>query len=202
MVNILIPAIIITISGIKKKKIKNLSIAIIFIIIGSFVALKGEIDNFSAISLFFVSWFIIKNKIYCIASALILLILTILKFSVNELPIPNFVNMLNAYIMMGYVFYYLFWPITEIRSDKDLNRGLSFEQIETVKMLMKGYKHHQAAKELNIERSSYSARVSSLRDRYGAISDFQLALALREDGVIGEDDFTMVKLIQRTDTNK
>jgi DNA-binding NarL/FixJ family response regulator len=80
--------------------------------------------------------------------------------------------------------YELFWPESEIKESGVKKSGLTPEQVDTIDTLRRGLKHQEAAEELNIERKTYSARVSSLRNRYRVNSDFQLALKLAEDGVI------------------
>lgn len=193
IINMTIPLLIIIMSLIKKDRMKKYAISALFFIIGSLIAFYGAMDNFSAISLFVISCFVLKNKIFYIISSFLIFILTLLNFSIHELPISSFLNMISAYIFIAYVSVYLFWPVSEIRAKIGLKKGLTYEQIQTVEMMLKGKSHTEAAKDLCIERATYSARIATLKKRYNVTNEVQLTISLIQDKIISVNQFAIAK---------
>lgn len=188
IVNIMISLIIIIISTINIRRLYSP----MYILVGFLVATFGSNDNFSAVFLIFIGLYLYDNKQLRIVSSILLICFATVKYSLNGFNISSYLNMISAYLYFSYVLYILFWPG---RSLCIVNRkGLTPEQEQTVKCLLQGLKHEDAAKKLNIERKTYSARVSSLRKRYNVKNEVQLTLALIEDGIISSNELAKAKM--------
>lgn len=172
---------------------KNNNIYIFYTITGILVTLFGSPDNFSGSIFFFMSGYDHKSKINLSINGISAIISICLKYYIVGFTPVNIIGMVVAfYFIIGHL-YVRFWNIAEIKSKIGLNKGLTVEQLQTIEKLLEGKGHAQSAKELHIERPTFSARMGSIRRRYKVTNDLQLAISLIEDGVISINSFTNVK---------
>ncbi len=166
---------------------KNKNIYLFYTIVGVLVTIKGTPDNFSPAIFFFLSAYDNKSKTNIYLNFILMILSLSVKYYINDIYIAEMSAMPIAYFFTLSHMYIRFWPTSPVDKEESHSKGLTPEQIETIEMLMKGVKHGPAAEALNIERKTYSARVSGLRKRYNVESDFQLAIALQKDGIISSN---------------
>lgn len=189
--NMIIAVAIIVLSFIKHKSAQ----ASMFLIAGAIVSLFGTNDNFSGIFFILIGCYVMQNRTFTITSLLIVIVALIVKYSITEMKLPSFFNMVVAYAYFTYIFYFLFQIGRVLPSYK--SKGLTIEQVETIEKLLQGKSHKEAAEELGLIRTTFSMRVSSLRRRYKVKNDFQLALILAEEGVININTLSEVNIVTK-----
>lgn len=177
---------------------KNKNMYIFYTIVGVLITGFTSQANFSGSVLFFISMYDNKSKKNFTANIiLIITAMCINAYRFNYLQAHIFSMMIAFFFVFSHM-YSRFWNITDIKSKIGLNKGLTVEQIQTIEKLLEGKGHAQSAKELNIERPTFSARMGSIRKRYNVTNDLQLAISLIEDGVISLNSSTNVKSDNKT----
>jgi len=187
-VNLLIPTIALIFIYI----FRNKKLFLFYALIGVLITIFGTYGNFSGSIFFFFS--VTDNRtIKNIYFNLFLLISSLcVKICFIDYFTPHIFSMLIAYYFILSHLYVRYW--NTYKEPKIKNIGLTVEQIQTVKMLIQGRKHQSAADFLNIDRKTYSARVSSLRSRYNVETDFQLAIKLIESDIISLNSIAKEKI--------
>lgn len=188
-INLFISVLIIAFNLIKGKY----SISVMYVLVGVVVAFTGSNDNFAAIFLIVIGCYIAKNGVFNAISFLILILTSLLRYSIMEWPISSFANHMVAYSYLALIAYELFWPTSEIKAKEVKSHGLTPEQVETIELLKRGLKHQAAADLLHIERNTFSARVAGLRKRFGVETDFQLAIELMKEDILSLNKIAIAK---------
>ena len=173
---------------------KNKNIYLFYTIVGILITLYGDPDNFSGSVFFFISLYDNKSKHNIYINSILMVFSICFKYYFIAYTPINIIGMSVAFFFILSHLYIRFWPVSEVRQKIGLRKGLTVEQLQTIEKLLEGKGHAQSAKELNIERPTFSARLGSIRKRYNVNNDLQLAVALMEDGVISLNSFTNVKI--------
>lgn len=163
--------------------LKDKNIYPFYTIVGSMITMFGTYGNFSGVVFFYISANDKKTKNNIIINILTATISLCVKIYITKYYTAHIFSMIIAFVFIALHLYVRFWN-TEINQEEAKAIGLTPEQIDTIKMLQRGYKHQEAAEILHIERNTFSARVSGLRKRFGVETDFQLAIILMKNNII------------------
>lgn len=181
--------------------LRNKNIYFFYSMVGVLITVFGGADNLSGAIFFFISAYDKKTKTNIFINIILCSLSLFIKsyFMEKLVPEPEYTIAHIFSLLIGFFFvlshmYVRFWNISEIKSKIGLNKGLTVEQLQTIEKLIEGKGHSQSAKELNIERTTFSARIGSIRKRYNVSNDFQLAIMLIEDNVISLNTLTNAKI--------
>jgi hypothetical protein len=172
---------------------KDKNIYPFYSIAGFLITAFGEPDNPSGAIFFFMSMYDEKSDKNIYSNTILIVISLCLKAYLVESFSANIFSSMVAFFFIFSHMYNRFWNISNVNKEVAIKKGLSPEQIKTIDHLIQGESQTVAARKLNIERSAYSKRVKSLKDRYGVDSEFQLAISLSKDGIISVNELTNVK---------
>lgn len=195
-INLSIPIIFFILVCFNNKKIDSAFYTIVAVCLNMF----GNYANLLGAFFFFIAIYDNKEKVnICINSGLFLITLSLKQyfFVVDEGETSTIAYALG-FIYVFLHLYSRFWSIADTAEKHCVNKGLTPEQIATIDMLLKGLTHKESADILNIERKTYTARVSSLRKRFNAKSDFLLAIALMKEGYVSLNTLANAKIDNKT----
>ena len=168
---------------------------LLYSIIGISITVFGSPGNFSGIVFLFISCYDKKARFNIIINSIGILASLYIKMYMFEYHFTQIFLLLVAFFFIAFHMYVRFWNIpSSINEPVARTKGLDIEDRETISMLMKGLKHKDAGKKLNIERISYTSRVVSLRKKYNVKTDFQLAIELIKDDIISLNKTTTVEV--------
>ena len=173
--------------------LRNKNIYLFYTMVGFAITAFGDQANFSGAIFIFMSIYDHKTKNNLIINIIALISALCLQTYIIKYLDAHIFSMLIAFFFVFSHMYIRFWSVVKLKESELHKQGLTVEQIQTIDCLEKGYKHQKAARILHIERKTYSARVSSLRHRYGVDTDFQLGKKLSEDSMLSSNSLAKAK---------